>query len=77
LLAAQNSDPKSFFQAELETERETPVSLDSEVPVHIVYFTAWPTARGQIGYRNDVYGRDQRLFDALAEAGVVLTGERG
>jgi murein L,D-transpeptidase YcbB/YkuD len=42
-----------------------------------VYFTAWPTARGQIGYRNDVYGRDQRLFDALAEAGVVLTGERG
>jgi murein L,D-transpeptidase YcbB/YkuD len=77
LLAAQNNDPKTFFQAELETKRETPVSLDSEVPVHIVYFTAWPTARGQIGYRNDVYGRDQRLFDALAEAGVVLTGEQG
>lgn len=77
LLAAQKSDPKGFFQTELESRLETSVSLDSKVPVHIVYFTAWPSQRGQIGYRKDVYGRDGRLFDALAEAGVVLPGEQG
>jgi murein L,D-transpeptidase YcbB/YkuD len=77
LLSAQSEDPKGVFQTELESRLETSVSLDSSVPVHLVYFTAWPTARGQIGYRNDVYGRDGRLFDALSEAGVALTGEQG
>ena len=77
LLAAQEADPKGLFQRELDSRLETSVSLDRKVPVHLVYFTAWPTARGQIGYRNDVYGRDARLFDALAEAGVVLPGEQG
>lgn len=76
LLSAQTTDPKELFQTELDSERETSVSLDSKVPVHLVYFTAWPTARGQISYRNDVYGRDGRLFDALSEAGVVLTREQ-
>lgn len=77
LLAAQSEDPKGLFQTELESRLETSVSLDRKVPVHLVYFTAWPTPRGQIGYRNDIYGRDARLFDALAEAGVVLPGEQG
>ena len=77
LLSAQSEDPKGLFQTELESRLETSVSLDSSVPVHLVYFTAWPTARGQIGYRNEVYGRDGRLFDALSEAGVALTREQG
>lgn len=77
LLARQTEDPKAFFQTELDSNQETSVSLDEKVPVHLVYFTAWPNARGQIGYRNDVYGRDARLFDALAKAGVVLPGEQG
>ena len=66
-----------MFQSELDSKQESSVSLDEKVPVHLVYFTAWPYARGQVGYRNDVYGRDARLFDALAEAGVVLRGEGG
>jgi murein L,D-transpeptidase YcbB/YkuD len=65
------------FQTELASKRESNVSLDEPLPVHLVYFTAWPTAKGQIGYRNDVYGRDARIFDALSEAGVVLGAERG
>lgn len=77
LLARQSEDPKGLFERELQSKEETSVSLEQKVPVHLVYFTAWPNARGQIGYRNDVYGRDARLFDALSEAGVVLTPERG
>ena len=77
LLARQSDDPSGLFQSELNSKRESSVSLDQKVPVHLVYFTAWPQGRGQIGYRRDVYGRDARLFDALTEAGVVLDGERG
>lgn len=77
LLARQSADPKGLFASELQSKQETSVSLDQKVPVHLVYFTAWPNARGQVGYRNDIYGRDAKLFDALSEAGVVLTRERG
>lgn len=77
LLARQSEDPKAVFQAELDSKQESSVSLDQKVPVHLVYFTAWPNLRGQIGYRKDVYGRDAKLFDALTEAGVVLGAERG
>ncbi|TYO99880.1 murein L,D-transpeptidase YcbB/YkuD [Geothermobacter ehrlichii] len=37
------------------------VDLDEPVPVHIVYWTAWVDANGQINYRNDVYQRDADL----------------
>ena len=77
LLALQSADPKAEFASHLDTGRETTVPLAEAVPVHLVYFTAWPNARGKIGYRRDVYGRDARIFDALTEAGVVLVGVQG
>lgn len=77
LLARQSDDPKGFFQGKLDEKSESNVSLDQKVPVHLVYFTAFPTPRGQIGYLNDVYGRDGRLFDALIAAGVAMPGEQG
>jgi murein L,D-transpeptidase YcbB/YkuD len=45
--------------------------------VHLVYFTAYPTAKGEMTYRRDVYGRDALIFEALTEAGVVLDPVRG
>jgi len=45
--------------------------------VHLVYFTAFPSAKGKISYRRDIYGRDARIFEALAAAGVVLAGVQG
>ena len=77
LLARQSDDPKAVFAAHLDTGRETTVPLDTPVPVHLVYFTAWPDTKGRVGYRRDVYGRDGRIFDALTEAGVVLRGVQG
>lgn len=77
LLARQSTDPQSEFKTHLDTGLETNVTLEQNIPVHLVYFTAWPSAKGSITYRRDVYGRDSRIFDALTEAGVVLKGVQG
>jgi L,D-transpeptidase YcbB len=77
LLALQSADPVGEFQADLDTGKETRVDLVTPVPVHLVYFTAYPDAKGQIGYRRDVYGRDVALFEALEAAGVALAGVQG
>jgi len=45
----------------LATYQTRTVALGDKLPVHIVYFTAWPNDEGEIVYRGDVYGRDARL----------------
>lgn len=77
LLAPQSEDPRGEFASHLSTAVETVISLAAPVPVHLVYFTAYPTAKGEMAYRRDVYGRDARIFEALTEAGVVLNPVRG
>ena len=77
LLAAQTSDPEGLFRSHLETGHESVVTLDKPVPVHLVYFTAWPNTAGHIEYRRDVYGRDGRIFAAMEAAGVALPGVQG
>ncbi|MEI2686410.1 MAG: L,D-transpeptidase family protein [Cypionkella sp.] len=77
LLARQSDDPRAEFKRDLDTNRETNVTFQQKIPVHLVYFTAWPTEGGAIGYRRDVYGRDGRIYDALIKAGVVLDGVKG
>ena len=39
--------------------------LPRKIPVHLVYFTAWPDDQGRIHYYEDVYGRDKLLRKAL------------
>jgi L,D-transpeptidase YcbB len=77
LLARQTADPVGEFARHLATRAENSIILQTPVPVHIVYFTAWPDARGHIEYRRDVYGRDGRIFDALQAAGVALPAVQG
>ncbi|MFN3845895.1 MAG: murein L,D-transpeptidase [Paracoccaceae bacterium] len=77
LLSTQSNDPQGDFSRHLNTGRETTVKLDQELPIHLVYFTAFPGAKGQMTYRRDIYGRDAKLFQALEAAGVVLPAVRG
>ncbi len=72
LLSRQEADPGTFFHSVLNTGRETYVQLDQHVPVHIVYRTAITQPRGRTEYREDVYGRDARIWEALEKAGVSL-----
>ena len=41
------------------------VNLDTHIPVHITYFTAWVDGTGKLQVRDDVYGHDKRLAAAL------------
>ncbi|MFQ6547871.1 L,D-transpeptidase family protein [Aestuariibius sp. 2305UL40-4] len=72
LLSKQTADPEGFFRERLRTGRETRVDMAQPVPVHIVYRTAFTDARGQMNYRRDVYGRDAKIWNALAREGVVI-----
>ncbi len=77
LLSWQTDNAEAEFEAALESGRETMVKLKQHLPVHLVYFTAYPDAKGRMTYRRDVYGRDAALWGALAEAGVELAGVQG
>ncbi|KJZ20979.1 peptidoglycan-binding protein [Loktanella sp. S4079] len=77
LLARQVSNPEEFFQSRLSTGREQRVDLNDPVPVHLVYRTAFTKPEGRMQYRRDVYGRDARIWNALAREGVAVRAVRG
>jgi murein L,D-transpeptidase YcbB/YkuD len=77
LLAVQESDPVGFFHSALNTRQERQVNLDTPVPVHLVYRTAFTNVEGQLQFRNDIYGRDARIWRALSAAGVEIGGVQG
>src|SRR6185369_10594507 len=46
------------------------IKIPNPIPVHILYWTAWVDGDGTVQFRDDVYGHDQRLDQAL-RSGVV------
>jgi len=77
LLAPQRDNPQGYFQALLDGARERRVNLDSPVPVYLTYHSAFVGEDGAIEYRDDIYGRDARVFDALSATGVALGAVEG
>ncbi len=72
ILARQTNDPEGYFQSKLNTGVESRVNLDEPIPVHIQYRTAFAKAKGQMNYREDIYGRDAKIWAAMQKAGVRL-----
>ena len=77
LLAKQSKDPQGTFKSHLDSRRESVVPLQTEVPVHLIYRTAFTQPKGRTQYRRDVYGRDAKIWNALSKAGVALRAVRG
>lgn len=53
------------IRREMEGVAEKTVLLPSEMPIHLLYWTAWVEADGSIHFRKDIYGRDELLRRAL------------
>jgi len=70
LLKDQTDNPQLKFQEILSESNETQLNLNRDIPVKIIYRTAFFDEFGQIQFRPDVYGRDALVFMALSEAGV-------
>ena len=70
LLRPQLDDPEAVFAKALASGRETYLNLRPPVPVHLVYFTAFPDDEGRIHRYPDIYGRDALVRAALAKAGL-------
>jgi len=77
LLSVQSSDPVGFFQSRLKSGQETRVDLKKPVPVHLVYRTAFTSPEGNLHFRRDIYGRDAKIWKAMAAQGVALRAVRG
>lgn len=69
LLSRQTDNPAAMFQRARDSERETWLTLRPAVPVHLVYFTAWPGPDGRVRLFDDIYGRDARIWQALTAQG--------
>ncbi len=77
LLAPQAADPEGTFKYHLNRKRERQVDLDTPVPVHLLYNTAFMAEDGSIAYREDIYNRDRGVFQALLDAGVRVSDLSG
>jgi murein L,D-transpeptidase YcbB/YkuD len=53
--------------AAIDKGDERTVRLLEPIPVYVLYCTAWVDETGEISFRNDVYGRDGVVADALLE----------
>jgi len=53
------------IDAAIATGKTQRLTLPHSIPVSIVYWTAYVDEDGTVEFRNDVYGRDQRLDEAL------------
>ncbi|MBY6119596.1 L,D-transpeptidase family protein [Mameliella alba] len=76
ILSRQVDDPVSYFKRIHASGENTRIPLETPIPVHLIYRTAFTKAKGQMNYRNDVYGRDAMLWRALTNEGVALRAGR-
>jgi len=53
------------IDAAMSAGTEKWVQLKNKIPVHIGYFTAWVNEQGEIHFYEDIYKRDNQLFDIL------------
>lgn len=72
LLALQTDNPEAYFQSILRTNEETQIDLVKDVPVHLVYRTAYVSPKGDLQFRQDIYDRDAKVWQALRAQGVAL-----
>lgn len=67
--------PPQRRQEILDSAKTTVIALRQPVPVHLLYQTVWRDAAGVIQIRDDVYGRDDQVREALERRSLLLAGK--
>ena len=65
LLKGNIEDPSFVLNYLLKNTKEFKLTLKDDIPVHIVYLTAWSDSGGHVSYRKDIYGRDSEIYQSL------------
>lgn len=65
ILQDESGWTRARLESIVESDDITRVPLDTQIPVHILYFTAVADQFGEIRFVHDVYERDQTLINAL------------
>ncbi|MGZ8525147.1 MAG: L,D-transpeptidase family protein, partial [Chitinophagaceae bacterium] len=52
----------------MKSGKEKYVTLSPTIPVFIGYFTAWVNSKGELNFRDDVYGHDKKMAEQLFTA---------
>jgi len=72
LLSFENGDwDVARAQAIVDGGERTIVTLKEKIPVHLYYVTSWVNKDGSIHFREDIYGRDAILANALFGAAAL------
>ena len=58
------------IKAAIGTNKRQIVRLESPLPVHLTYLTAWVNKDSSVHFRGDIYSRDKRLREALERSNV-------
>ena len=69
-------DPDFVLKYLLKNTKEFKLTLKDDLPVHIVYLTAWSEGRGNVSYRKDIYGRDFEIYQSLENIKQTLMIEK-
>ena len=77
LLRDQVADPVAAYDKWVDGKVEKTVMLEFPIPVNLVYRTVFLDQGGALRFRDDVYGRDAKVFRALQDAGVTLPTAEG
>ena len=78
-----NSDQwsRDAIDAAIAAGQTQSVPLHKSLPVYVLYWTAFVDPDGAVEFRDDIYGRDRRLAEALAAQAaadhLAATGEKG
>lgn len=65
LLRKESAWTENKIKEAINSGNETTIRLKNKIPIFITYFTAWVDIKGNLNFRDDVYGHDQEMKKLL------------
>lgn len=76
VLADSSRWDRAALEEAIAGNKPASVALPEPLPVLLAYWTAWVDDGGELQLRDDIYGRDRRLFEVWHEQGKQVVAQR-